>query len=156
MNLPCRLIAGRDRSRSIIFEGAVSPEELPGYYRACDFFCSVPTGSESFGIVLLEAMSAGKAVVGSDIPGYSEIVSEGREGLLVDPRRVGEIARAMERLAADPGLRKRMAERGRETARLFDWSRIAARVEDIYRRVARGTEPRERHEIDRSECVANR
>ncbi len=119
----------------IAWIGRVSPEELPRWYATADLFCSPATGQESFGIVLLEAMAASRAIVASDIPGYRTAVTHGREGLLVPPRDPEAIARAIVQLARDEGLRREMGRRGRETALRYDWPIVARRLETIYRSV---------------------
>ena len=144
MDPVCRLAAGRLAGKSILFRGSVSPPDLPAYYHACDVFCSVPTGSESFGIVLLEAMAAGRPVICTDIDGYREIVSDGVDGLLVPAGDTRALADAMTRLALDRKRRLAMGAQGQQTARSFDWCRIAARVSKVYedlgsRPVYRGT-----------------
>lgn len=66
--------------RDVLFVGQASAAEKPRYFRSCDIFCAPSTGGESQGIVLLEAMAAGRAVVASDIPGYRGVVAHGRRG----------------------------------------------------------------------------
>ena len=83
------------------FIGHVSPEDLVRYYQTSDVFCAPSTGQESFGIVLLEAMAAGRAIVASRIPGYAEVVEDGAEGLLVEPRNAEALAAALIRLLGD-------------------------------------------------------
>jgi len=132
----CLAAAGLMVGRKIIFVGRVQPEVLPAYYHSADVFCSIPTGSESFGIVLLEAMAAGKPVIASDIDGYREIVTSGREGILVRPDDKAAVARAMAELASDSKLRARMGQYGSERAKQYDWQLIARRIYRIYQEVS--------------------
>jgi phosphatidylinositol alpha-mannosyltransferase len=123
------------RGAEVVWVGRVSAEELPHYYATADVFCSPATGQESFGIVLLEAMASGAAIVASDIPGYRTIVSPGREGLLVPPRDPAAIGRAIVALARDERLREELAARGREKALRYDWPIVTGRLESVYRSV---------------------
>jgi phosphatidylinositol alpha-mannosyltransferase len=112
--------------------GRVSSEELPGYFRAADIFLAPSTGSESFGIVLVEAMAAGKPVVASDIPGYRDVTRHGVEGLLVPPGDVAAVATAVERLLGDRRLASALGRRGAARARHFAWDSIVDELEEIY------------------------
>jgi len=114
------------------FIGKVPEEELPRYYHTCEVFCAPSTGYESFGIVLLEAMAAGKPVVASDIPGYSDVVRSGAEGLLVPPANPEALARAIIYLLQNPALRDYMGQMGRRKAARYSWRNIAAQVFDFY------------------------
>lgn len=116
----------------IVFEGQVPHERLPQYYATADLFCSPARGSESFGLVLLEAMALGVPVVASDIPGYRTVVTHGSEGLLVPPRDPAALAEALAALLADPARRARMGASGVRTAARFGWDRVAADLERIY------------------------
>jgi phosphatidylinositol alpha-mannosyltransferase len=71
---------------NVDFVGRVPFDELPRYYASCDVFCAPSVARESFGIVLLEAMAAGKPVVAGDNPGYASVLNHGREGLLARRR----------------------------------------------------------------------
>ncbi|MDH4143445.1 MAG: glycosyltransferase family 4 protein, partial [Chloroflexota bacterium] len=97
-----------------------------------DVFASPATGGESFGIVLLEAMAAGAAIVCSDIHGYKGVVRRGREGLLVPPRAPKDLAVAIDRLLRDPALRDQMSAAGRARAEEFSWPRVTEKVEEYY------------------------
>ena len=119
----------------VVFAGYVAAEDLPRYYQACDVFCAPNTGQESFGIVLLEAMAAGAPIVASDIPGYRDVVDDGEQGLLVEPKNRGAIADAVSRLLANPGLRASMRRAGQDKARAYDWPRVASQVLDYYSEV---------------------
>jgi len=120
------------------FVGFVPAVELPRYYASCDVFCAPSIERESFGIVLLEAMASGKPVVASDIPGYASVMSNGREGLLVEPKDHQALALALVRVLADRELRERLSAAGRVTADGYAWPRIAARVLEFYERAATG------------------
>jgi phosphatidyl-myo-inositol alpha-mannosyltransferase len=81
----------------IHFIGKVSREDLRRYYRTATIFAAPSTGSESFGIILLEAMAAGVPIVASDIAGYRSVLTHEKEGLLVEPEKEIVIAEAITR-----------------------------------------------------------
>ena len=118
--------------QDVEFIGPVSEKDLARYYATADIFCSPATGSESFGIVLLEAMAAGKPVVASDIDGYASIVNNGEQGLLFPPKNAEALSKSLSTLVQDPALRRRMGEDGKLTAQKYRWSVICSRVEDYY------------------------
>jgi len=118
--------------RSIRFVGRISAADLPRYYNTCDVFCAPSTGFESFGIVLLEAMAAGKPIVATNILGYRSVMQHGQEGLLVEPENERALADAIIQLLRDPALRQEMGERGRRKAAHYDWPIVASQVLDLY------------------------
>ena len=125
------------RMSGVEFLGRVSDEVRDSLFKTADIYCSPATGRESFGIVLLEAMAAGTAIVCSDIHGYKGVVRRGREGILVPPREPKELAAALASLLADDERRAEMAAAGRIRAQEFSWERVTARVEDYYAFVIR-------------------
>jgi phosphatidylinositol alpha-mannosyltransferase len=131
-----RYVATR-RLRGVEFLGRVTDEEKAQLYRTADVYISPATGGESFGIVLLEAMAAGTAIVASDIHGYKGVLRRGREGLLVPPREPKAIAGAIARLLRDDELRRAMGEAGHERSLEFSWERVTAKVDDYYGLVIR-------------------
>ena len=131
-----RYIATR-RLKGVEFLGRVSDEEKTQLFRTADVYVSPATGGESFGIVLLEAMAAGTAIVASDIHGYKGVVRRGREGLLVPPNEPKHIAAAIARLFNDDKLRSSMGAAGQERAQEFSWERVTAKVDDYYGLVIR-------------------
>ncbi|MGE5264699.1 MAG: glycosyltransferase family 4 protein [Acidobacteriota bacterium] len=114
------------------FVGYVSPQEVARFYRTATVFCAPNTGFESFGIILLEAMAAGVAIVASDITGFRAVLENGSEGLLVPPGNELAIARAIIDLLKSPERRAQMGEHGKRKAATYDWSIIAQRVLAYY------------------------
>jgi phosphatidylinositol alpha-mannosyltransferase len=118
---------------NIVWITNATNEELPRYYRSVDLFVSPATGNESQGYVLLEAMSAHLPVIASDIVGYSYVVRDEEEGILVPVQDVAELSAAMIRLIDNPILRNHLGENGRARVTEFDWSHISVRIENYYR-----------------------
>ena len=125
-------VLGSQNLQDVEFVGRVPYEDLPRYYASADIFCSPATGAESFGIVLLEAMAAGKPVVASDIEGYRGVLEHGAEGLLFRNKDIESLASALETLVRDPEMRQRMGHQGRTKAEDHRWEVVARRVEQYY------------------------
>lgn len=115
--------------------GHVSDEELRAELARADVLVAPSLGGESFGIVLVEAMAAGVAVVASDIPGYREVLPADA-GVLVPPGEPAALAAALERVLADDAARARMGEAGRREATRYAWPRVAEQTLAVYERVA--------------------
>ncbi len=124
-------LTGMGLAGHVALVGQVSDDELPRYYQTADIFCYPNTGSESMGIVLLEAMAAGKPLVASAIQGALYLVRQD-EGILVPPKDHTALAMAIVHLIADRDLQLRMGEQGRLTAQSYSWPRIAARIVAYY------------------------
>lgn len=121
--------------QDVVFVGRVSDQDKARYFKSADVYCSPATGRESFGIVLLEAMASGTAVVASDIEGYSSVITHGREGLLAPPKDEESLADAIAILLKDPQLRTDLGVNGRKRAEEFRWERVASNVLDYYQAV---------------------
>ena len=121
------LVEGRD----ILLLGTVSEADLGGWYRAADAF-AFPSVKEGFGLVVLEALSAGLPVVTSDIPVFAEYLEDGRSALLVPPGDPAALAGVLGRLAGDPALRRRLAAGGRPLLERFTWAAAARAHHEVY------------------------
>jgi glycosyltransferase involved in cell wall biosynthesis len=99
---------------------------------AFDVFC-LASLEEGLPIALVEAMTLGLPVVATTVGGVPEIVTHGREGLLVPPRRPDELAVALVRVLSDAGLRREMAAHAARRGRELGADRAVRRVEEIYR-----------------------
>ena len=91
------------------------------------------SSSEGLPIALLEAMSAGQAIVATEVGGVPDVVDDGIEALLVPPEDPDALAGAIARIAADTGLRERLGEAARSRAAEMGADRVAERVDAIYR-----------------------
>lgn len=96
----------------------------------------VPSRSESFGIVALEAWRGGAPLVMTELGGASEFIRDGVDGLLVDPRDTGALTASMERMLNDPLLRARLAAAGAERVTAFGWPQVARLYEFMLTAVA--------------------
>ena len=137
-----QLPADKDAVR---FVGMVAATDLPRYYQGATIYCSPATGQESFGIVLLEAMAAGTAVVASDNPGYAGVVTHEQDGLLVPPEDPGALAAVLIRLLIQPDTRARLVRAGQATAARYDWPLVAARIEEFYLQTLAQVSAHKRH-----------
>lgn len=101
------------------------------YYRAADV-CLVPSRSESFGLVALEAAACGTPVVAAAVGGLRTIVAHGASGFLVEGRDPAAYAAYVSRLLADPGLAAEMSLEATVQASRYRWSITAARLRRLY------------------------
>ena len=118
--------------RDVVFTGYVSNEDKARYFASADVFCAPATGGESLGIVLLEAMAAGKPIVASNVSGYATVVSHGVDGLLTPPRSSEDLAEAIGQLLTYEPLRQRFILAGQQKVHEYVWPHVAAQVLDYY------------------------
>jgi D-inositol-3-phosphate glycosyltransferase len=116
---------------SVRFEPALPQEELVHWYRAADLVL-IPSRTESFGLVALEASSCGTPVVASDVGGLRTTVRDGVTGLLVPPDGPDGYAQGLERLLGDDALRQAMGAAGIRYSRRYDWRQAAAGLLSVY------------------------
>ncbi|MGW7437113.1 glycosyltransferase family 4 protein [Streptomyces sp. NPDC054849] len=112
------------------FTGPLHGEELLAAYWGADAFV-LPSDREGMPLVALEAMASRLPVLATDVPGNTELL--GGVGLLAAPEPAA-LAAAVDRLAAEPELRRELAERSAERARRHTWEEVAQQVEHVYRR----------------------
>ncbi|MEM7336221.1 MAG: glycosyltransferase family 4 protein [Chloroflexota bacterium] len=112
--------------------GQVDEQTLVQFYKEADLFCAPSIDYESFGIVLLEAMAGGCAIIASDIPGYNRIIQNGVQGYLVSPKSPTAIAEKVKHLLANAKLRNTMKKHGKATANGYRWEKIAPQILRFY------------------------
>ena len=131
----------RDRYRAlaagledVTFAGRVPQAHLPGYYAASAMY-ACPTILGSFGITLLEAMSAARPVVCYDTAGFRTLVRDGSEALMTQPGDPAALADALVRLLDDATLRDQIGQAGRQKALGYSWPAVAEAVLGVYARL---------------------
>jgi len=108
---------------------------LQAWIAACDLF-TAPSRYESFGLIFLEAMRAGKPVVATNVGGIPEVVTDGKTGILVPPGDVSELAAAWMRCVDEPGMRASFGASGRRRfLECFTSDSMARQSLELYRRV---------------------
>ena len=120
----------------VIFTGEVSEEDKIRYFNSSDIFCAPATGRESFGIVLLEAMASKLPIVATSIDGFKQVLSNRRESLLVAPKDVNELSKALSLLINDAELRKDLADEGYYRVGNYSWDIICERIINYYKKVS--------------------
>ena len=129
----CQKWVERNRLENVVFEKAIKEKDVPFYYKTCDIYCSPAIYGESFGIVLIEAMASGIPVVAFANTGYRTVLEKGRgKRFLVKPRDYKTLAKKLEILIKNPGLRQEMGDWGLKEAQKYSWSKIADRVLAFY------------------------
>jgi phosphatidyl-myo-inositol alpha-mannosyltransferase len=117
---------------NVLFTGYISNEDKARYFASADIFCAPATGGESLGIVLLEAMAAGKPIVASNIGGYATVISHNVDGLLTPPRNSTRLADTLGQLLKYESLRQRLALAALQKARVYAWPRVSSQILDYY------------------------
>lgn len=125
----------------LVFLGQVDDATKARALRSADVYCAPNLGGESFGIVLVEAMAAGAAVLASDLNAFRRVLEDGRAGRLVATGSVDELGAALIDLLADDGARAELVAAGRRRAARYDWSRVADQILRVYETVTVGAGP---------------
>jgi len=153
-HVPCRLtVIGADREdvlryvadpdllRFVDIRGRVSREDLWTELHDADLLCAPSLSGESFGMVLTEAFAAGTPVIASAIAGYSDVVSDGVDGLLVPPGDPQRLAEELQRVHFEPERLQAMGEAARRSAQRYAWPRVADQVTAVYERAIEAPKP---------------
>jgi phosphatidylinositol alpha-mannosyltransferase len=143
------LVAGTGRSQAdavpaflrghVHFLGVLSDADRAALLASATVFIAPQLGRESFGVVLVEAMAAGAAVVASDIPAFRAVLDEGRLGELFSAGDPADAARAITTVLDDGPRRQRMRTAAAQAVRRYDWSVLAPEIEAVYETVVRAS-----------------
>jgi phosphatidylinositol alpha-mannosyltransferase len=120
--------------------GPLGDEEKASLLRSVDVYVAPHTGGESFGIVLVEAMSAGAPVVASDLGAFRRVLDDGALGVLFPPGEPQALAAALTGLLVDADRRARLSASAARAVRRYDWGRVAGEVLAVYETVRLGAD----------------
>ncbi len=118
----------------VVFTGAMTTQSVANAMSGA-IAVVVPSRAEAFGIVALEAWRAGVPVVMTSRGGATDFMTDGHDGLLIDPEDEAAFARALLEITRDGVLRKRLAENGTRRVSEFTWTRVVDAYESLYRSV---------------------
>lgn len=132
-----RQVAEAGLEGRVIFAGPKLPDQdLPDYYNLGDFLVLASTHSESFGLVVLEAMSSGKPAIVSSLPGPSQLIENGVDGLVARVGEVEDLKNKIEYLTAEKELRKMMGLAGRKKViEKYTWGKIGEQLERTFKNI---------------------
>ncbi|MFY9262912.1 MAG: glycosyltransferase family 4 protein [Arcanobacterium sp.] len=126
-----RAMFGSDAD-AVEFLGPVSDADKAALLGSTDIYLAPNTGGESFGIILVEAMSAGAGIVASDIPAFRAVLAEGENGAHFANDDSDDLARVVIDALHDTPGRLARAERGAHDAWRYDWSTVASSILSVY------------------------
>jgi phosphatidylinositol alpha-mannosyltransferase len=122
-----------ERNPAIRFEGAIKEARPSFYANATVYAC--PTTKASFGITLLEAMACGAPIVCSDIPGFRDVIHDGRDCVMVPANNTKLLAEGLMRMLRNRKLRMRLSEDGLATVQRYGWPRVTDAIAGVYEAV---------------------
>ena len=147
VGMACAQLAGEDflvglpehlRDRFVLL-GQVSETDKARMLASVDVYCAPNTGGESFGVILLEAMAAGRPVVASDLPAFRRVLENGRAGRLFPTGDPVALADALREVLGDSALRAELVTAGTRAVAPYDWAVIVGDVLRVYELAIAGT-----------------
>ena len=114
------------------FLGRLTDEDKASFLKSIKIYVAPNTGGESFGIILTEALSAGTAVVASDIPAFKAVLENGEAGALFMNEDSEDLAKTLVSMLKDDVKRNRLASNGKLSAQKYDWQVVAEQIESVY------------------------
>ena len=133
-----RLVHQHRMEANVSFVGSLDQQRLALFYAAADV-CAVPSLTESFGLVALEAMACGTPVVGTRVGGLQTLIEHGESGLLVPAGDYQALAESIAQVLSDPRLHMHLAHGARDRAEHYTWRNVGDKVEALYAKILADT-----------------
>ena len=129
-----KLVKGLSLEEYVKFVGKVPNEKVPEYMAASDVFV-LPSLSEGFPVTVLEAMASGVPIIATNVGGLPEIIKDGENGFLVEPKNPEKIAEKVLLILEDDGLRERISRNNKEKVKGYSWESVIERLEKVYLKI---------------------
>ncbi|WP_445370369.1 glycosyltransferase [Methylomonas sp. HW2-6] len=131
------LVENLSLAELVRFFGRMPNKFLPDYYAAADIFIAPSIidkqgDTEGQGVILLEAMAAGVPLIATNVGGVSDIVKNGKSGVLINPNNPTELKNAIEWLIMDPKARSYFRRQGQALSINYDWDLISEKFTKVY------------------------
>ncbi|HEX9804236.1 MAG TPA: glycosyltransferase family 4 protein [Candidatus Dojkabacteria bacterium] len=123
--------------KNVVFEGYIPEDQKADYYKTGDICIFPATSGESFGIVLIEAMAAGKAVVVFDNPGYRSVMEGISPEFIAENKNINDLKQKLQLLIDDRDLMNRVSESNEKKVERFNSTRVAEEITKEYNRIIR-------------------
>jgi glycosyltransferase involved in cell wall biosynthesis len=121
---------------SVEFKGALPHEKIPEELAKSEVFV-LPSISEGMGIVIVEAQAVGIPVIGTNVGGIPDIIKNGENGILVEPKNPKELADAIIKIFSEPEFAQKLVKNAKVNLEKYDWQNIAQKVNSIYQELLR-------------------
>jgi len=115
--------------------GEISEDDKARMLASIDIYCAPNLGGESFGVILVEAMAAGAAIVASDLDAFRRVLDDGAAGILVRRGSASALAHELSQLIGDPARREKLILSGQLAVQDYDWAVVSARILAVYETV---------------------
>ena len=116
----------------ITFLGRISELEKAQFFKSISLYIAPNTGSESFGIILAEAMAAGTPIVASNLPAFTQLLDDGESGAIFESENPNSLAQTVLNLLANEKARSSLAIAGYEKAKSFDWDSVGEQILSVF------------------------
>ena len=116
----------------ITFLGRISELEKAQFFKSISLYIAPNTGSESFGIILAEAMAAGTPIVASNLPAFTQLLDDGESGAIFESENPNSLAQTVLNLLGNEKERTSLALAGYEKAKSFDWDSVGEQILSVF------------------------